>query len=123
LLDKQITLYGDGKQVRDVLHVDDLIAAYRLAIEQPDKARGQAFNIGGGPRHTLSLLELIALLEQRLGKKIAPAFGDWRAGDQKVYVSDISRLERSLGWTPQIGVEQGVGRLIDWVKENRALFA
>jgi CDP-paratose 2-epimerase len=123
VLDKQLTLYGDGKQVRDVLHVEDLIAAYRLAIEQPEKARGQAFNIGGGPQHTLSLLELIALLEQRLDKKIAPAFGDWRAGDQKVYVSDISRLERSLGWTPQIGVEQGVGRLIEWVKENRALFA
>ena len=123
LLDKKLTIYGDGKQVRDVLHVEDLIRAYALAIEQPQKSRGQAFNIGGGPGHTLSLLELIALLERQLGKTIAPAYGDWRAGDQKVYVSDISRLERSLGWSPQIGVEQGVGRLIGWVKENRALFA
>jgi CDP-paratose 2-epimerase len=123
LLDKKLTIYGDGKQVRDVLHVEDLVRAYALAIEQPDRARGQAFNIGGGPLHTLSLLELIALLEQRLEKKIAPGFGDWRAGDQKVYVSDISKLEQMLGWTPQIDVEGGVGRLIEWVKENRALFA
>lgn len=123
LLDKKLTIYGDGKQVRDVLHVEDLVRAYGLAIEQKQNARGQAFNIGGGPGETLSLLELIALLEKRLGKKIAPGFGDWRAGDQKVYVSDISRLDRTLGWKPQIGVEQGVGRLIDWVKDNRALFA
>jgi CDP-paratose 2-epimerase len=123
LLDKKLTIYGDGKQVRDVLHVEDLIRAYALAIEQPGQARGQAFNIGGGPLHTLSLLELVALLEQRLGRKIAPGFGDWRAGDQKVYVSDISKLKRMLGWTPQIDVEQGVGRLIEWVKDNRALFA
>ncbi len=122
LLDKKLTIYGDGKQVRDVLHVDDLVRAYALAIENPQQARGQAFNIGGGPTETLSLLELIALLERRLGKKIAPGFGDWRAGDQKVYVSDISRLERTLGWRPQIGVQDGVARLIDWVKENRALF-
>lgn len=123
VLGKQITLYGDGKQVRDVLHVDDLVRAYALAIDNPDKSRGQAFNTGGGPLHTLSLLELIAMLERQLGKKIAPAFGDWRAGDQKVYVSDISKLEAALGWRPQIAAEDGVARLIDWVSDNRALFA
>ena len=122
-LGRQITIYGDGRQVRDVLHVDDLVRAYALAVDNPDAVRGRAFNVGGGPGETLSLLELIALLEQRLGRRIEPAFGEWRAGDQKVYVSDIARLEQALGWRPRIGVGEGVGRLIDWVAENRALFA
>jgi len=123
LLDKKLTIYGDGKQVRDVLHIDDLLAAYAAVFERPDTAAGQAFNVGGGPAHTLSLLELIELLQHRLGKPVAPAFADWRPGDQKVFVSDIAKLGRATGWQPQVGVEDGVGRLIDWIAENRTLFA
>jgi CDP-paratose 2-epimerase len=123
LLGKQITIYGDGKQVRDVLHIDDLLAAYGRIIERPDLARGQAFNIGGGPDHTLSLLELIELLQRRLGRPITPKFAPWRPGDQKVFVSDIAKLQRSLDWRPQIGVESGVTKLADWIADNKALFA
>ncbi len=122
LLNKQLTVYGDGKQVRDVLHVDDLLTAYASVFENPALAAGQAFNIGGGPANTLSLLELIALLQRRLGRPVAPGFADWRPGDQKVYVSDIAKLRSVLDWQPQIGVAQGVGQLVDWIGENRTLF-
>ena len=123
LLGKKLTIYGDGRQVRDVLHVDDLVRAYALAIDNPTQVRGQAFNVGGGPGETLSLLELIALLERRLGRAVAPAFDDWRAGDQKIYVSDISKISQALGWTPQIATTDGIAALIDWVAQNRTLFA
>jgi CDP-paratose 2-epimerase len=122
LLGKPLTIYGDGKQVRDVLHVDDLLAAYAAALERPDAAAGQAFNIGGGPHNTLSLLELLALLQRRCDAAIAPAFADWRPGDQRVFVSNIAKLQRVLGWQPRIGVARGVGQLVDWIGENRALF-
>jgi len=121
-LGRKITIYGDGKQVRDVLHVDDLLRAYEAAIQAPDRIAGQAFNIGGGPDHVLSLLDLIELLEHRLDKKIRFNSQDWRPGDQRAYVSDIRKLERELGWKPEIGVETGVPRLIDWVDEVSDLF-
>jgi CDP-paratose 2-epimerase len=122
LLNKPLTIYGDGKQVRDVLHIDDLLAAYATVLEMPDASVGQAFNIGGGPRNTLSLLDLIELLQRRLAKPIKPNFADWRPGDQKVFVSDITRLNRATGWQVQIGAEQGVAALLDWLIENRHLF-
>jgi CDP-paratose 2-epimerase len=122
LLGRDITIYGDGKQVRDVLHVDDLVRAYELAIRAPDKIAGQAFNVGGGPQRTLSLLELVAMLERRLGKKIPLRWGDWRPGDQQVYVSDIRKLRTALDWKPDIVVDAGLAQLIDWVAENRDAF-
>lgn len=122
MLDKQITIYGDGKQVRDVLHVDDLLRAYEAAIENRDKARGQAFNIGGGPQNTLSLLELLGQLQSGLKKNIPVNWSDWRPGDQLVYVSSIEKLESVLGWTPRIRSEDGVQHLITWVRENKGLF-
>lgn len=123
LLGRDITIYGDGKQVRDVLHVDDLVRAYEAAIRNPDKVAGQAFNVGGGPARTLSLLELIAMLEQRLGHKIDLGWSDWRPGDQKVYISDIGKLENALSWQPETQVEDGVSQLLTWVGENKNLFS
>jgi CDP-paratose 2-epimerase len=122
LLGRSVTIFGDGKQVRDLLHVDDLLRAYEGAVRAPDKVAGQAFNVGGGPAHVLSLLELIEMLERRLGRKMKLRWSDWRPGDQHAYVSDIRKLEKALCWKPQIGVSAGVGQLIEWVAENRHVF-
>ena len=97
LLGRDITIYGDGKQVRDVLYVDDLVRAYEAAIRSPDKVAGQAFNVGGGPDQILSLLDLVEMLEHRLGRSIPVHWDDWRPGDQRVYVSDIRKLHTALG--------------------------
>jgi len=122
VLNKPITIYGDGKQVRDVLSVEDLIKAYELALKNKNKSKGKIFNTGGGPKNTLSLLELINLLEQFNGRKINFSFSDWRPGDQPVYISDIKKIENELKWSPSTNAEQGIKQLFDWVKENKVLF-
>ena len=100
LLGRPVTIYGDGKQVRDVLFVDDLIQAFDAAIEHIDRASGQVYNIGGGPSNTLSLLELIELLEKLNGTRMQYSFADWRPGDQRVYISDVRKAQQELGWQP-----------------------
>ena len=116
------TIYGDGKQVRDVLFIDDLIRAYDLAIEHIDETRGRAYNIGGGPRNTLSLLEFVGLLEEQFGRRLEFDFEDWRPGDQLVYVSDLQRAAQDFGWEPQVSSVEGVANLVDWLSLNRSLF-
>ncbi len=123
VLGKQITIYGDGKQIRDVLHVDDLARAYAAAIEHRDQAQGQAFNIGGGPQNTLSLRELLAHLERELQLQIPLKWDQWRPGDQPVFVCNLDKAAARLNWSPEIRVEQGVGGLIHWVRDHRELFA
>ncbi|MGD1992134.1 MAG: GDP-mannose 4,6-dehydratase [Anaerolineae bacterium] len=124
VIGRPITIYGDGKQVRDVLYVDDLLDLYDLAIERIDEAAGRVYNVGGGPKFTLSIwAEFGPLLEALLGRPIPVTYADWRPGDQRVYVSDIGRARRELGWQPQVGVQEGIARLHDWVMENRELFA
>jgi CDP-paratose 2-epimerase len=122
VLGKQITIYGDGKQIRDVLHVGDLVRLYEAAYTHRTRASGQAFNIGGGPANTMSLRELIAQLEQMLGNKIPLKWSDWRPGDQPVFVSNVAKAEKLLGWRPAIGIREGVGDLITWVSKNSKLF-
>ncbi|HYB74252.1 MAG TPA: NAD-dependent epimerase/dehydratase family protein [Candidatus Sulfotelmatobacter sp.] len=117
-----LTIYGDGKQVRDVLYVDDLIDCYLRAVERIDRVSGRAYNIGGGPSHTLSLLELLRHLERLSGRPIPRQFADWRPGDQPVFVCDLTRAEAELGWSPKTSVEEGVARLWAWVIANRELF-
>ncbi len=121
-LGKKITIYGDGKQVRDVLFIDDLLNAYDAAIKNIEKIKGQAFNIGGGPENTMSLLELISFLEKFFNKKIKLKFADWRPGDQPVFICDISKAKKLLKWEPEINPEKGVKLLYDWVKDNLELF-
>ena len=116
--DQPITVYGDGKQVRDILHVADLARAYELALEKIKGVRGQIFNIGGGPENTLSVLELIDTLEPKLGRKIRHAFDDWRPGDQPCYVSDVRKANAVLGWQPSIKKEEGLEQLLVWVQEH-----
>lgn len=120
---KPITIYGDGKQVRDLLYVDDLLAAYDRAYANIDKIAGQIYNIGGGPENTISIWkEFGPLLEKELGREIPVAREDWRPGDQRVFVADIHKANRDFGWKPEIGVEEGIHRLIDWVRANQDLF-
>jgi CDP-paratose 2-epimerase len=122
LLGRDITIFGDGKQVRDVLHVDDLLRAYEAVIRAPEKVAGQAFNVGGGPTRILSLLDLIEMLERRFRRHIPLRWNDWRPGDQKVYISDIRKIQKALDWKPEIDVPAGVAQLVDWVEQNRAAF-
>jgi CDP-paratose 2-epimerase len=113
---RPITIYGDGKQVRDVLFVDDLVAAFRLAADHADRIAGQAFNIGGGPHRTTSLLELIAHIADLEGRAPKVNFAPWRLGDQRHYVSDPRRFMRAVGWAPSVGVAEGVRRLHAWLR-------
>jgi CDP-paratose 2-epimerase len=121
-LGRPFTIYGDGCQIRDTLWVDDLIDAYERAFERIETAQGEVFNVGGGPSNTLSPRELVAALEQRLGRPLDPAYSDWRPGDQRVFVTDIRKAERVLGWKPTVSTSEGIDRLLDWVRDHQALF-
>jgi CDP-paratose 2-epimerase len=121
---RQITIYGDGKQVRDVLHVDDLVNAYDLAVSKIDTAAGQIFNMGGGASNVLAVWsEFGPLLEKLLGHGIPVERADWRPGDQRVFYADYSKARRELGWEPKIDLETGIESLFKWVSDNRELFA
>lgn len=113
-----ITLYGNGKQVRDILFVDDLVDAFLRARANIDRVRGEVFNIGGGAGRTVSLLELIALMEHLHGAPTPVAFGSWRPGDQPWYVSDTTHFRRLTGWEPATGVAGGVERLYLWLRDH-----
>jgi CDP-paratose 2-epimerase len=117
---KKFYIYGDGKQVRDVLHIDDLINLYETIINNIDKCAGQIFNAGGGINNTLSLLELLTIL----GKEnvLNYQYSDWRPGDQKIYVSDITKLKEKLNWEPKVSIQDGLTKLMDWVKINKETF-
>jgi CDP-paratose 2-epimerase len=118
-----ITIYGDGKQIRDMLYVDDLLNAYDAAIERIDVAAGQVYNVGGGPENTISIWkEFGPALEVMLGRTIPVAWDDWRPGDQRVYVSDIRKAKRDLGWKPQVEIQDGMQLLFDWISDNVSLF-
>jgi CDP-paratose 2-epimerase len=114
-----VTLYGDGLQVRDLLFVDDLIDAFRLAQERMGLVGGHAFNIGGGPANAVSLLELINLIGELRGEDCPVEYSDWRHADQRYYVSDTRRFQAATGWRPGVGVREGVGRLYRWLLESR----
>ena len=117
-----ITVFGDGMQVRDVLFIDDLLDAYDAAAANIDITEGEIYNIGGGPSNVMSLLDLLGHLEQRLGRSIAYARADWRPGDQRVFVSDITKARHDFGWMPRVGWKDGLDRLYDWVAGNEQLF-
>lgn len=122
LLERPITIYGNGKQIRDVLHVDDLVRCYEQMIEIQPVVKEHVFNIGGGSENTLSLRELVALLEVNMGKKLNLEWSSWRSGDQRIFVSNIDRAKRLLDWKPLISAPEGVSSLIDWVSRNKDLF-
>ncbi len=121
LNNRTITLFGDGRQVRDILFVDDLIHAMQLAMDHMPTTQGQAFNIGGGPDNTISLLELLDMIEQIHGTRPRVVFDQWRTADQRYYVSDTSRFERVTGWRPRVGVREGIERLYHWLRQRERL--
>ncbi|MFA5142638.1 MAG: NAD-dependent epimerase/dehydratase family protein [Candidatus Omnitrophota bacterium] len=120
LLNRPVTIYGDGKQVRDMLYVEDLVAAYDKFFRSTVKHN--VYNIGGGAENTTSLLELIETIEGLTGIKMVYKFGDWRPSDQRVYISDISKVSGQLDWLPKITPSYGVKLLTEWVKDNIRIF-
>ena len=121
VLGKPFTIYGDGKQVRDVLWVDDLVDLYLKALAKIEVAKGQVYNAGGGPENTLSLWGLVSLLESEMGLKITPRMADWRPGDQRVFIADISKATRELEWAPKVSPLIGVRQLVTWSMASRDL--
>jgi len=114
-----ITLYGDGKQVRDVLYVEDLLNAFLLGEQHAQALAGRAFNIGGGPSNAISLLDLLDRIELLHGRRPQVAFDDWRTGDQRYYVSDTRAFEQATGWRARVAAGDGIRRLYDWITEHR----
>jgi CDP-paratose 2-epimerase len=120
---RPISIYGDGKQVRDILFVDDLLDGYDAAFARLPQIGGQIFNMGGGRTNTISIwVEFKPIIEKLLGKKIPTSQGDWRPGDQPVFISDIRKAKQILNWSPKVNVEEGISRLFNWVKENKDHF-
>jgi CDP-paratose 2-epimerase len=114
-INEPFTISGTGKQVRDVLHADDMISLYFAAIEQIDTTYGQAFNIGGGMENSLSLLELFVMLEEVASTKLNFIKLSPRESDQRVFVSDLAKARRVLGWEPTVSAREGVGRMVQWI--------
>lgn len=122
-MNRPVTVYGNGKQVRDVLWIDDLINAYEAAAARINMAAGQVYNIGGGPENTVSIwAEFGPALEMLAGYPISVVYAGWRPGDQLVYVSDIRKAARDLGWRPRTSLPQGLVKLWKWIETNRQLF-
>lgn len=120
---RPIAIYGNGKQVRDVLFIDDLLDAYDALVINIEKTAGKIYNIGGGPSNVMSIwAEFGPMLEELIGRPIQVTYRDWRPGDQPIYVSDIRKAEKDLGWSPRISVFQGVKRLFEWVQDNQEYF-
>ena len=116
LAGQPITIYGDGKQVRDVLFIEDLVNALLLAQSHIHATAGEAFNIGGGPRNAISLRQLIMLIEGLRAAPVKLTYDEWRPGDQRYYVSDISKFQQMTGWRPQVRVKEGILRLHGWLE-------
>jgi CDP-paratose 2-epimerase len=116
---RHITIYGDGRQVRDVLYVGDLIELYDRALSKIEKVSGNAYNIGGSPKNTISLRECLAHLESRLKTKIKISHADVRAGDQPIFVADTRKASKDLGWKPTTSFKTGFDRMYGWMIENK----
>ena len=123
LKNRPITIYGNGKQVRDILFIDDLLDAYDAMVKNIDAVAGKIFNIGGGPGNVMSIwAEFGPMLEEFIGQPIPVTYEDWRPGDQPVYISDIRKAGQELGWCPKVSVRQGVTQLFEWIRNNQELF-
>lgn len=113
-----LTLYGDGRQVRDVLFIEDLIDAMMLAIQRQDVTAARAFNIGGGPSHAVSLVEMLRLIDEFDDTRVRYQTQPWRRGDQRYFVADTSAFRRATGWQPRITPREGIAALHDWLRQS-----
>lgn len=116
---REITLYGDGHQVRDVLNVADAVDAYLALWRNIGAASGHAFNLGGGPANAVSLRQLIAHISDLLGREVKLGFAPWREGDQRYFVADTRRIDRALGLGGKVFWREGVARLARWLADER----
>jgi CDP-paratose 2-epimerase len=123
LLDRPLTIYGDGYQVRDALHVSDAVDAWLGVLDRIEQVGGRVFNLGGGPSNSVSLRELIELITRLTGKQPVYSFAGWRPGDQPWYVSDTRALTSALGWQPRISLCEGLGSLQQWLVERFAKYS
>ncbi|MFA7682067.1 MAG: GDP-mannose 4,6-dehydratase [Candidatus Peribacteraceae bacterium] len=119
LFKRPVQIYGNGKQVRDLLYVDDLVACYERAIERQDVASGKVYNLGGGHHNTLSLLEFMELLKRDHGLELPYTFGEVRPGDQPIFISDNTAAKQDLDWQPTTDVTEGIAALVAWLQEKR----
>jgi CDP-paratose 2-epimerase len=119
---RPITIYGDGLQVRDILYISDQNAAFEMLAKKIRKTNGRSYNLGGGTEFTTSLYELLDLIEEVTGKRSRMSQGDWRMGDQKVYISDTAKIKKEVGWKPKVSVKQGVTEIAQWTMEHMELF-
>lgn len=118
---RPVTVYGTGKQVRDLLYVDDLVDLYMKAIDKIETVSGEVFNIGGGMQNSLSLLEFLNVIDKDLKMPMKHSFSDWRPGDQPIFVSDNGKAKRLLKWEPQMDVRKGIVNLLAWLKDHREM--
>lgn len=116
-----VVIYGDGKQVRDILHVEDLVNAFQLALKNMDTLAGKVFNIGGGPQNTVSIKEILEMIKDLVNPNLPISYKEWRRGDQYYYVSDTSKFKQLTGWKPKYSVKEGVADLLNWLQENRTI--
>jgi len=121
VLNKPLTIYGDGKQMRDLLWIDDLVKVYVKLFENAGKVAGKVFNIGGGAVNTLSLLELLDILKTEDVLKREPLYAGWRSGDQRVFVCNVEKVNDFVGWEPSTPPKLGVKKLIDWIVNNKTM--
>ena len=120
MLGKPVTIFGNGKQVRDILYVDDLVDAYDRAIENIDSIKGDVFNMGGGPENTLSVwTEFQPILASLIGHVVAARSGPTRQGDQPIFIADTGKFEKATGWKATVGVQEGIGRIHDFLKNHQ----
>jgi CDP-paratose 2-epimerase len=116
-----ITIYGDGRQVRDLLYIDDAVAAYRALLDNIGRLEGRVFNLGGGPANAVSINTVVGEIERLIDRRIALSYADWRHGDQLYFTADTRRLEEIIGWRPTLGWREGIARLHAWLVESRGI--
>jgi CDP-paratose 2-epimerase len=119
LAGRPITIYGDGRQVRDILHVSDAVAAYRAMLDRIETTRGQAFNLGGGPENALSLRMLLSEISGLTDRELSIRHDEERTGDQPFFVADTRKIKTTLGWTAHVSWRDGIRDLADWLQRHR----